>query len=552
MARMNGGGRQHNQGGVSASQLATAQSGQGRDLIATPTQAQMLASTAPARGTGAKWYADGYEYSEAPAVVTDHDLITAGGVKLYAQPTGGCFETNQFSGGIGAKFNKAVAASRRQRVSPASTVWWPETVPILINPGVYVLDEQLRVEGLANLSVMAWGVVLNSFSSAVTPFWVVNCPRLLVEGLFINLRNNNNVSEAVMVAGQCSWATFRNVGVQCNTSNTDYASFRLKQGSIAGFDDADRNKGNFWVRLEKCWVRKLSGADSGDCKTCVDLQGCQNAFKAIDCQFTSFVNGIVIRDQNGVLSSGISNAPQIAYCDFEGFTGIGIYFKSALALSIAGGSAIGCRFEAGETAFQSDYSSVPTIPFQIFGSTVISSVNNYTVDARAVKDSFATLDASITPSRVASRHISARGVFFGATDTTSGTIRAQAKQASVGGSFVLERLDGTIDGKISQRPGGGLEIDGGATARVRISGINSLSGSTTHAANFRGNITLPAAATSIAVTLPNAEADASYAVAIDMPYNAKAWVTDKTVNGFTINVDVAPGGNQVLRWMLWR
>lgn len=49
-----------------------------------PTIAALLASTDPARGTGWRWRAGLFEYEEAASDATDHDVTTAGGVKLYA------------------------------------------------------------------------------------------------------------------------------------------------------------------------------------------------------------------------------------------------------------------------------------------------------------------------------------------------------------------------------------------------------------------------------------------------------------------------------------
>lgn len=58
----------------------------GAELIGRRTVTQLLADTSPARGAGAKWYADAFTYVEAASAATDHHLTTAGGVKLYVQP----------------------------------------------------------------------------------------------------------------------------------------------------------------------------------------------------------------------------------------------------------------------------------------------------------------------------------------------------------------------------------------------------------------------------------------------------------------------------------
>lgn len=66
--------------------LASSAPGKGLDLIGTATVAQLLASTAPARGMGSIWNAGGFRYQEAAPGATDHHLVTAGGVKLYILP----------------------------------------------------------------------------------------------------------------------------------------------------------------------------------------------------------------------------------------------------------------------------------------------------------------------------------------------------------------------------------------------------------------------------------------------------------------------------------
>lgn len=71
-----------------AADLASNTSGNGLDLVGEPTIAQMIASTAPARGVGATWHAGGFLFTEAAAGAADQDITTAGGVKLYYATVG--------------------------------------------------------------------------------------------------------------------------------------------------------------------------------------------------------------------------------------------------------------------------------------------------------------------------------------------------------------------------------------------------------------------------------------------------------------------------------
>jgi len=55
------------------------------------TVLDLLADTGAARGVGEVWHAEGFRYLEAAAGASDHDLTTAGGVKLYIQREPGGF-----------------------------------------------------------------------------------------------------------------------------------------------------------------------------------------------------------------------------------------------------------------------------------------------------------------------------------------------------------------------------------------------------------------------------------------------------------------------------
>lgn len=81
--------------------LSSNESGKGRDLIGEPTIAQMLASSASSRGEGAKWHAGGFRYTEAASGASDHDLTTAGGVKLYVDPVADGVWNIQAFGAVG-------------------------------------------------------------------------------------------------------------------------------------------------------------------------------------------------------------------------------------------------------------------------------------------------------------------------------------------------------------------------------------------------------------------------------------------------------------------
>lgn len=64
------------------------------------------------------------------------------------------------------------------------------------------------------------------------------------------------------------------------------------------------------------------------------------------------------------------------------------------------------------------------------------------------------------------------------------------------------------------------------------------------------NAAVIASATSLAVTLPTAEASASYAVSISPTWNTTYWITNKLNTGFTINFGTAPASASTLDWSI--
>jgi len=46
--------------------------------------------------------------------------------------------------------------------------------------------------------------------------------------------------------------------------------------------------------------------------------------------------------------------------------------------------------------------------------------------------------------------------------------------------------------------------------------------------------------TSAVITLDHSFADTNYSIHVELPYQTSWWVTDKTVNGFTLHVGTAP------------
>jgi len=65
-------------------------------------------------------------------------------------------------------------------------------------------------------------------------------------------------------------------------------------------------------------------------------------------------------------------------------------------------------------------------------------------------------------------------------------------------------------------------------------------------------ITVTAGATSLLVTLPEAEPDASYGVLVVPSWNTTVWVTNKTTSGFTVNFGTAPTADSPIDYFIYR
>jgi hypothetical protein len=66
------------------------------------------------------------------------------------------------------------------------------------------------------------------------------------------------------------------------------------------------------------------------------------------------------------------------------------------------------------------------------------------------------------------------------------------------------------------------------------------------------NVSVPAGATFINITLPIAEPDTNYGVVVTPQWNTTVWVTNKTTTGFRINFGTAPTVASALDWFLFR
>jgi hypothetical protein len=444
---------------------------------------------------------------------------------------------------LGAKFNAAVAAVKDLRESATAT-WHRNINGILIPPGLYDLEEAMEIDLCSNVSVYAYGAQIRNLTGAFHALKVVESSNVIVNGLRLDFRNNNVAPEAVMVAGSCNWLTFNYLAVQGNSSDATFAAVRMKQGdSATGFDDNDRNQGNFWTTFNNFWCRKNSASDLNEIGIAIDAQGCQNALRVVNGSINNFGTGVLVQNQNASTSSGISNDVQILHTSFEDGSGTAVKFYSTDSDGVAGGAIAFCRFEDCDAVSEIDGVGTPVGPITMIGNTVISSVTNYIIGTTT--NSYNVYDNIRTPELVTPRIFSPNGVYIGmVSGGTTGSLRVTPYTAASGGAIALE-------------------IGNTSTARpTRISTLIGLSGTTTHASNLRGDVTVSGAATTATETFSTNETDGTFEVVLTAKSSTGAPAAGSNrilsyttaTTGFTITVEAAPGiGSTVtFSWILIR
>ncbi len=109
-------------------------------------------------------------------------------------------------------------------------------------------------------------------------------------------------------------------------------------------------------------------------------------------------------------------------------------------------------------------------------------------------------------------------------------------------SWTVSPTDGTMT-----FDGGGLSAPDG------LANVRGVSGSDTKARNLRGiNVPIPAGAKEFAVKFPKPEADAEYAVFLELTWLSDRAITRQTPDGFTVLFQTPPAAEGKLHWLLLR
>jgi hypothetical protein len=507
--------------------------------------ADLLAYTGAGFGVGSIWQAakEGRSYEQAPDAATDNDRTTAGGIKLYSQPTDvGFINALDYDGAdIAEKLNRAI------KETLAGTGYMRALPPIVIPPGEYTMTTgpidlaTATAFRLSGQQIWAHGAVIRNSEN----FPVLSLRNQLGfewhGGHIVAINAPANV--LFDIQGNASRWVIDGVGLIAN-STSDFSFIRSQQ-----VDPANPDTGSFWGRLSNFWCRKNSGSDPGSISVPVDLIGAANAIQFLNTSFANFTHGVRFRNHAG--QNYINQGADFVNPRFEQGVNCIRVESDVASVNLRGPSLIASRYENVTRIFS--FSGITQQPSQapfIMASTFTGPITELAENPNGLNiDTFerSATGLTINPRLGVAGPISFENLLSAGSNPT---MRVQASQA---GSIVLHRIGSAIvDGNIRQAAGGGMLLDGGTNQLLYLTNVRGLTGGTVRPNNFRGTATLAAATTTIAVTFPTAEADANYRIALEAPYNATLWVTDKTTTGFTINASVAPGSNTVIAWLLWR
>jgi hypothetical protein len=178
--------------------------------------ANLIASTAPARGVGRLWVAQGFRYSEAASDATDQHLTTAGGVTLYALPNADGLVTDEAVGVAGnettddrSKLAAVLASGLSLRITKKCGL----SGPLTLNDGQKIIGTSPEVSGFKATTVNAQYGLQEGLITVVGAFCVVE--NLSLDGHLTSTGNDPVAfptrSSGIYLRATSSFCTLRNV-----------------------------------------------------------------------------------------------------------------------------------------------------------------------------------------------------------------------------------------------------------------------------------------------------------------------------------------------------
>lgn len=420
------------------------------------------------------------------------------------------------------------------------------TATILLDEG----SKRIRLSGYGAAIVTSgaiWGVTVNRMGSTVNP--------PTVEGLTVNQRANTDALGGFRVIG-CWNTRIKDCTVVADGTNASYVA----AAQVENEDEETPGTGSFWTTFENFWVRKFTGSDTGTIPIGINLIGNSNSTRI-------YGGGINNCDDAIRLAAQGSEALQINHVALHGVAieactdGVVVDGEGVDSGGGSGLSIVQCRFESTTNLLHvanRDNTGWAIPPF-LMGNFISSNVTNYTAytNSTGAATRINALDFMTTPNIQTPTFD--RGAIFRSRDGTDWPVSAHP----VGGNRGFQLFDngGVQRGAWVWLTGTRTELKGTAAQTFNISGLRSLSQTTTKAENLRGSVTIEGTDTTGAVTFGTAEPDATYFISVTpsaLSASAAApgnvWVTSKATSGFTINIETAPGASEsvTLDWHLIR
>jgi hypothetical protein len=528
-------------------------------VLSFDTVSELLANTSmtyPSTPTNTIIEADGFRYTVAATGVTDQNITTAGGLKLYVQPTENGYNVRAFGSYGDGVTNDAPAV--QAAINAVETFGGS----LLFPPGKYLFGSQVTIDrtyaavgsnfvGERNLIIFGYGAEIRT-TGAITAFdvtggWSPNHTCLL-EGFTIYHRGNTQAVGGVRMIGT-SLVTCREVTVVVSSSlPAGYAAF-----SMQNLDPADPDTGCFWNLIDQCSIRPWEGVD-GFCTYGVKLMGAANATTLRNNNLSGSSTHVILMPHPG--ETYVSNSVNIDGNFFEGpvsATGInlvGVGFGAGYHVS--GTRITNNRFESINTAVTlTGAGTTVQIPTYMSGNYADTSVPNYlvnTLNIPVIKLDFSIVGSPMGPAKM----VNQEGLLVENQNASYDTITAIIP--NLGRGIVLQRFDGLHLGSVrysNAAAGIGMQIAGSYSPYrpLTIKGCQGIAARDIAASNLAGASSFSASTTRV-VTLPNAETDANYLIFLDARANQKLWISARTTTDFTVESDVSSSNG--FGWLLIR
>lgn len=397
------------------------------------------------------------------------------------------------------------------------------------NPGGGAIGER-------NLIISGYGAEIRT-SGAITAFdvkggWFPN-HNCLIEGFTVYHRGNSTAVGGIRMIG-AGLVTCYDISIVVSGSlPVGYAAFSMENA-----DPANNDTGCFWNVIENCSIRPWAGAE-GFCTYGVKMLGSSNATTLRGNTFSGSNTHVYITSHTGFTYA--ANSTNIDGNFFEGpVTGTAIELRSVdPTYHVSGTRITNNRFELLAVAITLTGTALGVgIPTYVCGNYADTSVAAYIVNPLNV--ALMQLDAVIVGSNMPpiTMH-NQKGLVVQNDNATYDTLTLISPNLNSG--VKLQTFSGGTLATWRWRSIGGASgtVLAGNYSNpgfnpINIAACGGISLTDTVSRNFAGVASF-IASTTVNITFPLVEVNASYSVFLENTGNRTLWVTNKTAAGFTIN-----------------